>query len=56
MKTKVNENIYNIGVNDYDIDLFEGQYILENGMAYNSYIVLDNKIAVLDTVDKIAVD
>lgn len=56
MKTKVNENIYNIGVNDYDIDLFEGQYILENGMAYNSYIILDNKIAVLDTVDKIAVD
>ena len=34
MKTKVNENIYNIGVNDYDIDLFEGQYILEKGMEY----------------------
>lgn len=50
------ENIKSIGVNDYDIDLFEGQYMLEKGMAYNSYVILDEKIAVMDTVDKIAVD
>lgn len=50
------ENIKYIGVNDYDIDLFEGQYVLENGMAYNSYAIIDNQIAIMDTVDKIAVD
>ena len=49
---KITENIFHIGVNDYNIDLFEGQYKVENGMAYNSYIILDDKIAVLDTVDK----
>ena len=48
----VKENIYNIGVNDYEIDLFEGQYWVENGMAYNSYLIKDEKIAVLDAVDK----
>lgn len=50
------EDIKYIGVNDYDIDLFEGQYMLEKGMAYNSYAILDDKIAIMDTVDKIAVD
>ena len=40
-----------IGVNDHELDLFEGQYIVPNGMAYNSYAVVDEKIAVLDTVD-----
>lgn len=40
-----------VGVNDHDIDLFEGQYVVENGMAYNSYVILDDKIAVFDTVD-----
>ena len=49
---KVTENIYNVGVNDREIDLFEGQYWVENGMAYNSYLVCDDKVAVLDTVDK----
>ena len=48
----VKENIYNVGVNDYEIDLFEGQYWVENGMAYNSYLIKDEKIAVLDAVDK----
>ncbi len=48
----VKENIYNVGVNDYEIDLFEGQYWVENGMAYNSYLINDEKIAVLDAVDK----
>jgi len=41
-----------IGVNDHEIDLFEGQYIVPNGMAYNSYVILDDKIAVMDTVDR----
>lgn len=49
---KLTDNIYYIGVNDYNIDLFEGQYRVENGMAYNSYLILDEKIAVLDSVEK----
>lgn len=53
---EITKDIKYIGVNDYDIDLFEGQYVLENGMAYNSYVILDEKIAVMDTVDKTAVD
>lgn len=40
-----------VGVNDHQVDLFEGQYIVPNGMAYNSYVILDEKVAVLDTVD-----
>lgn len=54
-KVKISNSIKYVGVNDYDIDLFEGQYILEKGMAYNSYVILDEKTAVMDTVDKIAV-
>jgi len=49
---KIADNIFQIGVNDYNIDMFEGQYIVENGMSYNSYLICDEKIAVLDTVDK----
>lgn len=48
---KVTDTIINVGVNDYDIDLFEGQYDLDEGMAYNSYVIMDDKIAILDTVD-----
>lgn len=48
---KITNDIYYIGVNDHNIDLFEGQYVVSNGMAYNSYIILDEKIAVFDTVD-----
>lgn len=48
---KISKTIKYIGVNDYSIDLFEGQYKVENGMAYNSYLILDEKTAVLDTVD-----
>lgn len=48
---KITDDIKYIGVNDHDIDLFEGQYIVENGMAYNSYAVIDDKIAIMDTVD-----
>lgn len=47
----VTDTIKYIGVNDHNIDLFEGQYIVPNGMAYNSYVILDEKIAVMDTVD-----
>lgn len=47
----VTENIYYVGVNDHKIDLFEGQYPVSNGMAYNSYIIMDEKIAIMDTVD-----
>ena len=47
----ITNDIKYIGVNDHKIDLFEGQYIVPNGMSYNSYIILDNKIAVMDTVD-----
>ncbi|MEE1086155.1 MAG: flavin reductase [Schaedlerella sp.] len=49
---KITKDIKYIGVNDHKIDLFEGQYIVPNGMAYNSYVILDEKIAVMDTVDK----
>ena len=51
MDTIVTNDIKYVGVNDRDIDLFEGQYIVENGMAYNSYVILDKKIAVMDSVD-----
>ena len=47
----ITNDVKYIGVNDYDIDLFEGQYDVPNGMAYNSYVLLDEKIAVMDTVD-----
>ena len=48
---KISENIKYVGVNDHRIDLFEGQYRVPNGMSYNSYVILDEKIAVFDTVD-----
>ena len=48
----VTKDIRYIGVNDHKIDLFEGQYIVPNGMAYNSYVIIDSKIAVMDTVDR----
>lgn len=47
----ISNDIKYIGVNDRDIDLFEGQYVVPNGMSYNSYVILDEKIAVVDTVD-----
>ena len=49
---KETNDIYEVGVNDHLIDLFEGQYAVKNGMSYNSYVILDEKIAVLDTVDQ----
>ena len=49
---KINDSILYIGVNDHEIDLFEGQYTVPNGMAYNSYLLLDERVAVMDTVDQ----
>lgn len=48
----ITNDIKYIGVNDREVDLFEGQYVVPNGIAYNSYVILDEKIAVMDTVDK----
>lgn len=51
MEMNISKNIRYIGVNDKNIDLFEGQYTVPNGMSYNSYVIIDDKIAVMDTVD-----
>ena len=51
MDMNISDSIRYIGVNDRKIDLFEGQYKVPNGMAYNSYVIIDDKIAVMDTVD-----
>ena len=48
---KITNDVLYVGVNDHDVDLFEGQYIVPNGMSYNSYVIMDEKIAVMDTVD-----
>ncbi len=48
---KIADDILYVGVNDHEIDLFEGQYVVPNGMAYNSYLILDDKIAVMDAAD-----
>ena len=48
----ITNDIRYVGVNDHQVDLFEGQYVVPNGIAYNSYVILDEKIAVMDTVDQ----
>lgn len=48
---KVTENIYYVGVNDYEVDLFEGEYTVPRGISYNSYVIMDEAVAVMDTVD-----
>ena len=48
---KITNDILYVGVNDRQVDLFEGQYKVPNGMTYNSYVIMDEKIAVMDTVD-----
>ena len=53
---EITKDIRYIGVNDHEIDLFEGMYVVPEGMAYNSYVILDDKIAVMDTADKHFVD
>ena len=49
---KITETIKYIGVDDLDIDLFESQYIVPNGVSYNSYVIMDEKVSVMDTCDK----
>ena len=49
---EITNDIKYIGVNDHDIDLFEGQYVVKDGISYNSYVIIDEKICVVDTVDK----
>ena len=51
MLKQVTQTIFYVGANDHDVDLFEGQYVVPNGMAYNSYVILDEKVAVMDTID-----
>ena len=51
MLKKVTNTVYYVGANDHDVDLFEGQYVVPNGMAYNSYVIMDEKVAVMDTID-----
>ena len=48
----ITDDIRYVGVNDHNVDLFEGQYVVPNGMSYNSYVILDEKVAVMDTVDQ----
>ena len=48
---RITNDILYVGVNDREIDLFEGQYVVPNGMCYNSYAIVDEKTAVMDTVD-----
>jgi len=48
----ITDDIRYVGVNDHQVDLFEGQYVVPNGMSYNSYVILDEKVAVMDTVDR----
>ena len=52
MIRKISDSVIYIGANDHEIDLFEGQYIVPNGMAYNSYAIIDEKIVIMDTIDK----
>ena len=49
---QITNDILYVGVNDHQVDLFEGQYVVPNGMSYNSYVIMDEKIAVMDTVDR----
>ena len=53
---QIADGIFYIGVNDHQLDLFEGQYIVPNGMAYNSYVLMDEKVAVMDTSDARTLD
>ena len=48
----ITNDIRYFGVNDHSVDLFEGQYVVPNGMSYNSYVIMDEKIAIMDTVDQ----
>ena len=53
MQVKISDSIKYIGVDDKTIDLFESQYLVPNGISYNSYLIVDEKVAIMDTVEKI---
>ena len=53
MDKKITDSIIYIGVDDKDIDLFESQYVVPNGVSYNSYVIMDDKIAIMDTADAV---
>ena len=53
---KITDSILYVGVDDKDLDLFESQYVVPNGVSYNSYVILDEKIALMDTVDQRATE
>ena len=55
-KTRITDTVLSISINDTDIDLFESQYRVPNGVTYNSYVIMDEKIAVMDTVDPRAME
>lgn len=50
---ELKNNVFYVGVDDFDTTLFESQYVIPNGVSYNSYVICDKKIAILDTVDAI---
>ena len=54
--TYISDSVVYVGVDDKTIDLFESQYVVPNGVSYNSYVILDDKIAIMDTVDPRATD
>ena len=54
--TSISDSVVYVGVDDKTIDLFESQYVVPNGVSYNSYVILDDKIAIMDTVDPRATD
>ena len=56
MLRKVTDTIYYVGADDHEIDLFESQYVVPNGIAYNSYVILDEKICIMDTIDAAKTD
>ena len=56
MSVIVSDQIKYVGVDDQDLDLFEGQYVVPNGISYNSYLILDEKCAIMDTVDQRGTD
>ena len=56
MLKNVTDTVFYVGVDDKDIDLFENQYIVPNGIAYNSYVIMDEKIAIMDMVDSKCAD
>ena len=56
MIKNITDSVFYIGVDDKTLDLFESQYIIPNGISYNSYVIMDEKIAIMDTVDKRGTD